>query len=304
MNMKENIVKGKIIHFTGQFELRPQYRAEQLGATIVELMSEDVDWLVLGPGHSSTILEQAQNLGIEVLDEKRFFEFVNLQDVWEEHEKAKAAKQRDMKPEAEMETLETYLGRPLTDEERALILRTDRSFQESLRVLEIQAEAQAQHLNRRDIPSPLGGRWEVGDVIRLVTRLSEFLKRQERMGRKWRTSPPILHPPADEEAEPMTVWALYELSRHPELEDDLSFAIGQYSEMSGTAAGYREIGWNCYTNEEVLQVSRIIEGFGLPVTVGDDSPAFANLSWVNPLAEHTRAEPPTPFSPALPSSRE
>ena len=36
MNMKENIVKGKIIHFTGQFELRPQYRAEQLGATIVE----------------------------------------------------------------------------------------------------------------------------------------------------------------------------------------------------------------------------------------------------------------------------
>ena len=176
-----------------------------------------------------------------------------------------------------METLETYLGRPLTDEERALILRTDRSLQESLRVLEIQAEAQAQHPNRRDIPSPLGGRWEVGDVIRLVTRLSEFLKRQERMGRKWRTSPPILHPPADEEAEPMTVWALYELSRHPELEDDLSFAIGQYSEMSGTAAGYREIGWNCYTNEEVLQVSRIIEGFGLPVTLGDDSPAFANL---------------------------
>ena len=196
----------------------------------MELMSEDVDWLVLGPGHSSTILEQAQNLGIEVLDEKRFFEFVNLQDVWEEHEKAKAAKQRDMKPEAEMETLETDLGRPLTDEERALILRTDRSLEESLRVLEILAEAQAQHLNRRDIPSPLGGRWEDGDVIRLVTRLSEFLKRQERMGRKWRTSPPILHPPADEEAEPMTVWALYELSRHPELEDDLSFAIGQYSE--------------------------------------------------------------------------
>ena len=72
---------------------------EQLGATIVESMSEDVDWLVLGPGHSSTILEQAAASGIEVLDEKRFFELVNFQDVWEEHEKAKAAKQRDMKPE-------------------------------------------------------------------------------------------------------------------------------------------------------------------------------------------------------------
>ena len=110
--------KRKDHHFTGQFELRPQYRAEHFGATIVESISEDVDWLVLGTGHSSTILEQAQNLGIEVLDEKRFFEFVNLQDVWEEHEKAKAAKQRDMKPEAEMETLETDLGRPLTDEAR------------------------------------------------------------------------------------------------------------------------------------------------------------------------------------------
>ena len=55
-----------------------------------------------------------------------------LQDVWEEHEKAKAAKQRDMKPEAETETLETHLGRPLTDEERALILRTDRSLERKL----------------------------------------------------------------------------------------------------------------------------------------------------------------------------
>ena len=54
MNINENIAKGKTIHFTGQFELRPQYRAEQLGATIVESMSEDVDWLVLGPGHSPT----------------------------------------------------------------------------------------------------------------------------------------------------------------------------------------------------------------------------------------------------------
>jgi hypothetical protein len=263
--MIEDIVKGKTIHFTGQFELNPQYCAERLGATVVKSIAPDtkrllgpVDFVVAGRSPSSIRLEQAQNLGIKVLDEKGFFEFVNLKDVWEEHEKAKAAKQRDMKPEVEMETLETDL-------------------KESFRVLEIYAEAQAQHLNRRDIPSPLGGRWEVRDVTRLVTRLSEFLKRQERMGRKWRTSPPILHPPADEEAEPMTVWALYELSRYPELDDDLSFAIGQYSDMSGATAGYREIGWNCYTNEEVLQVSRIIEGFGLPVTVGDDSPAFANL---------------------------
>ena len=48
MTMIENIVKGKTIYFTGQFELGPQYRAEQLGATIVESMSEDVDWVVAG----------------------------------------------------------------------------------------------------------------------------------------------------------------------------------------------------------------------------------------------------------------
>jgi hypothetical protein len=281
--MIENIINGKTIHFTGQFELNPQYCAERLGATVVKSIAPDskrllgpVDFVVAGRSPSSISLEQAQNLGIKVLDEKGFFEFVNLQDVWEEHEKAKAAKQRDMKPEVEMKTLETHLGRPLTDEELALIYKpvTDRSLEESLSVLEIYAEAQAQDLNRRDIPSPLGGRWEVGDTMRLITRLSEFLKRQERMGRKWRTDPPILHPPADEEAEPITVWALYELSRYPELEDDLSFAIGQYSHESGSGAGYWENGWNCYTNEEVLQVSRIIEGFGLSVTVGDDSPAF------------------------------
>ena len=74
MTMIENIVKGKTIYFTGQFELGPQCRAEQLGATIVKSMSEDVDWVVLGPGHSSTSLEQAQNLGIKLLDEGMFFE--------------------------------------------------------------------------------------------------------------------------------------------------------------------------------------------------------------------------------------
>ena len=70
MTMIENTVKGKTIYFTGQFELGPQYRAEQLGATIVKSMSEDVDWVVAGPGHSSTGLEQAQNLGIKLLDEE------------------------------------------------------------------------------------------------------------------------------------------------------------------------------------------------------------------------------------------
>ena len=50
-------------------------------------MSEDVDWVVLGPGYSSTSLEQAQNLGIKVLDEKRFFELVDP-NAWIEHEKA------------------------------------------------------------------------------------------------------------------------------------------------------------------------------------------------------------------------
>ena len=48
MDMNENAVKGKTIYFTGHFELGPQYRAEQLGATIVKSMSEDVDWVVLG----------------------------------------------------------------------------------------------------------------------------------------------------------------------------------------------------------------------------------------------------------------
>ena len=44
MTMNENIAKGKTIDFTGQFKLRPQYRAEQLGkATIPNTMSEDVD---------------------------------------------------------------------------------------------------------------------------------------------------------------------------------------------------------------------------------------------------------------------
>ena len=102
----------------------------------------------------------------------------------------------------------------------------------------------------------------------------------------------------------MTVWALDELSRHPELEDDLLFAIGQYSEMSGTAAGYREIGWNCYTNEEVLTGEPDHRGVRPSRYLGLDSPAFANSVMGQPLAEHTRAEPPTPFSPALPSSRE
>src|SRR3954447_8166562 len=77
MTMIENTVKGKIIYFTGKFELDPQYRAEQLGATIVESMSEDVDWVVLGAGHSSTGLEQAHNLGIKLLDERMFFQLVD-----------------------------------------------------------------------------------------------------------------------------------------------------------------------------------------------------------------------------------
>jgi hypothetical protein len=77
MTMNENIIKGKTIYFTGMFELDPQYRAEQLGATIVGSMSEDVDWVVLGAGHSSTGLEQAHNLGIKLLNEGMFFQLVD-----------------------------------------------------------------------------------------------------------------------------------------------------------------------------------------------------------------------------------
>jgi BRCT domain type II-containing protein len=85
MAMTESIIKGKTIHFTGQFELDPQYRAERLGATIVKSMSKDVDWVVTGPGPSSIRLEQAQNLGIKVLDEEQFFELVDP-NAWIENE--------------------------------------------------------------------------------------------------------------------------------------------------------------------------------------------------------------------------
>ena len=103
MEINENIVKGKTIYFTGQFELGPQYRAEWLGATIAKSMSEDVDWLVLGPGHSPTGLEQAQNLSIRVLDEKRFFELVDP-NAWNENEHRKARLlEEEKRPTAENE---------------------------------------------------------------------------------------------------------------------------------------------------------------------------------------------------------
>ena len=89
MEMNESVVNGKTIYFTRGFELGPQYRAEWLGATIAKSMSEDVDWVVLGPGHSSTGLQQAQNFGIRVLDEKRFFELVDP-NAWNENEHRKA----------------------------------------------------------------------------------------------------------------------------------------------------------------------------------------------------------------------
>ena len=85
----QNIVQGKTIYFTGQFELGPQYHAERLGATIVKSMSEDVDWVVLGRGYSPTSLQQAQNFSIKVLDEKRFFELVDP-NAWNENEGCKA----------------------------------------------------------------------------------------------------------------------------------------------------------------------------------------------------------------------
>jgi BRCT domain type II-containing protein len=86
--MIENIITGKTIHFTGQFELNPQYCAERLGATVVKSTAPNtkrllgpVDFVVAGRSPSSICLEQAQNLGIKVIDEKGFVEFVNLQDV-------------------------------------------------------------------------------------------------------------------------------------------------------------------------------------------------------------------------------
>ena len=94
INMNQNIVKGKTIYFTGYLGLWPQYRAEQLGATIAKSISEDVDWVVVGPGYSPTSLQQAQNFGIKVLDEKRFFQLVDP-DAWIEHEKAVAARKEE-----------------------------------------------------------------------------------------------------------------------------------------------------------------------------------------------------------------
>jgi hypothetical protein len=119
MDMNENTVKGKTIYFTGKFELGPQYRAEQLGATIVESISEDVDWVVLGAGHSSTGLEQAHNLGIKLLNEGMFFQLVDP-IAWNERCKA-----REM--EAEKRWTAEKENRRAEDEKRCAALEIKRA---------------------------------------------------------------------------------------------------------------------------------------------------------------------------------
>ena len=101
--MIENIINGKTIHFTGQFELNPQYCDERLGATVVKSIAPDtkrllgpVDFVVAGRSPSSIRLEQAQNLGIKVLNEKEFCDLVDP-DIWREHEKVKAAEREEAK---------------------------------------------------------------------------------------------------------------------------------------------------------------------------------------------------------------
>ena len=101
MVITENVIKGKSIHFTGQFTLNPQLRAEGLGATIVKSIAPDtkqllepVEFVVAGRSPSSIRLEKAQNLGIKVLDEKQFFELVDP-NAWIEHEKAVAARKEE-----------------------------------------------------------------------------------------------------------------------------------------------------------------------------------------------------------------
>ena len=82
-------------------------------------MSEDVDWFVLGPGLSSAGLEQARNLGIKVLNEKRFFELVDP-NAWNERCKA-----REM--EAEKRRTAEKERRRAEDEKRRAALEIKRA---------------------------------------------------------------------------------------------------------------------------------------------------------------------------------
>jgi hypothetical protein len=107
-HMIEKIINGKTIHFTGQFELNPQYYAERLGATVVKSIAPDtkrllgpVDFVVAGRSPSSVRLEQAQNLGIKVLDEKQFFDLVGRSDIWVEYDKVKSARMEEEKRRAD-----------------------------------------------------------------------------------------------------------------------------------------------------------------------------------------------------------
>ena len=85
----------KSVLFTGSFELDPKYYAGQLGVTLTTSVSQDVSWVVAGRSPSTIRLAQAQELGIPQLDEAAFFEAVGLQDKWQQHEQAKAAREQE-----------------------------------------------------------------------------------------------------------------------------------------------------------------------------------------------------------------
>ena len=82
-------------------------------------MSEDVDWVVLGPGYSLTSLEQAHNLGIKLRNEGMFFQLVDP-NAWNER-----CKVREM--EAEKRRTAEDEKRRAEDEKRRAALEIKRA---------------------------------------------------------------------------------------------------------------------------------------------------------------------------------
>jgi hypothetical protein len=111
-------ISTRKIHFTGQFELDPKSVAERLGATIVGSVSEGVDFVVTGRSPSTPRIDHAKHLGIKVMDEKGFFDHLELQHIWSDHQTAKAAWEEQAREEARQREIERAKARDEADEAR------------------------------------------------------------------------------------------------------------------------------------------------------------------------------------------